>query len=151
MSMLATAVSREHVLIAVSLRIIIWIRIWENKWLHISIAYPFIYSKYISDMLSWSGRSHPISEYWPKICSSQCQTKIKRMQTSTRRCFKNYGITRFGLMCREKSHMAYVCSGHHDRAQACQTAVSLWSKIRIGIWEHKLLHLRSVYPWVYLK
>ena len=32
------------------------------------------------------------------------------MQTTTSQCFKNYGIIRFGLMCKQKSHMAhYVC------------------------------------------
>ena len=36
----------------------------------LSILY-YIYSKYISDMISWSWQSHPILEYWPKICSSQ--------------------------------------------------------------------------------
>ena len=41
------------------------------------------------------------------------------MQINSWRCFKNYGIIRFGLMCRQKSHMAHECSGHHNRTQAC--------------------------------
>ena len=39
-------------------------------------------------------------------------------------------------MCKEKSHMAQFL-----------TAVSLWNNMRIGIWDHKRLHLSSTYPW----
>ena len=49
----------------------IWIGIREHERVNLSSAYPRAYSKLISDMYSWSWRSHPISEYWYKICSSQ--------------------------------------------------------------------------------
>ena len=74
MNVLAIKVAREHVLTAVSVWNIIWIGIWEHKWLRLSSAYPWVYSKYISGMYSWSWRSQLSAEYWPKICRSQGQT-----------------------------------------------------------------------------
>ena len=59
-------------------------------------------------MYSGSWRSHPISEYWPKICSSQGQTGKEKVQKNTWRCFKDNGSLTPWLMFDHKSHMLHV-------------------------------------------
>ena len=53
-----------------------------------------------------------------KYVDPKAKQKEKKMQMNTWRCFKNHGIVLFGLMCRQKSHMAHQCSDHHSRERA---------------------------------
>ena len=59
-------------------------------------------------MYSGSWRSHPISEYWPKICSSQGQIWKEKVQKDTWRFFKDNGSLTPALMLDHKSHMSHV-------------------------------------------
>ena len=75
----------------------------------------------------------------------------KNMQTNSWRWFKHYGILRFGLMCRQKSHLAHEYAGHRSRERACLNSCISLENIWIAIWKHKRLHLSIAYPWVYPK
>ena len=67
-------------------------------------------------MYSWSWRSHPILEYWAKICSSQGKNEKQNMQTNMWRHLKNHGIICFGLICKQNSHMTHEYAGHRNSA-----------------------------------
>ena len=109
MIVVAITVEREHVLTAISLWNNIWIGIREHEWLHLSSVYPWIYSKYISDMYLWSWRSYPVAEYWPKICSSKGQTGNKNPKNA-QRCFQELRYHLFWVNVQaEVTHGTCVC------------------------------------------
>ena len=75
-----------------------------------------------------------------------------QMQTNSWRWFKRYGILRFGLMCRQKSHFAHEYAGYRSRERAClNSCISLEIYIWISKWTHKRLRFSVAYPRVHSK
>ena len=77
---------------------------------------PPIYSKYISDMYSWSWRSYPVSKYWPKVRSSQGQTGEKKCKKILEDILRTMGSFISGLFAFRSAHMAHEFAGHRSRA-----------------------------------
>ena len=69
-------------------------------------------------MYSWSWRSHPISDYRPKICKPKCQTGGKKKRSNSWRCFKNNESITPRLMFDHKPHIPHVYTGHRNSVRA---------------------------------
>ena len=73
-------------------------------------------------MYSWSWRSHPISEYWPKICSSQGQTEGTKNAKRYLKIFKKPWDRLFRVNVQaEVTHGTWACWLPQSRDHAPNT------------------------------